>query len=80
VQARAAASLSRRIVDRLTGFVDIGYLSRGERDGRDALGTQAGVIWRVMRDLAVDAAVSTSLLGALPDYGVRAGVSVRFGR
>jgi hypothetical protein len=38
------------------------------------------VIWKVMRDLALDAAVSTSLLGALPDYGVRAGVSVRFGR
>jgi Putative MetA-pathway of phenol degradation len=80
VQARAAASLSRQIVDQVSGFVDMGYLSRGERDGRDALGMQAGVIWRVMRDLALDAAMSTSLLGTLPDYGVRAGVSVRFGR
>jgi outer membrane putative beta-barrel porin/alpha-amylase len=80
VQARVSASLSRRLVDELFGFVEVAYSSRDEPEGRDALGLQTGVIWKLMRDLALDAAVSTSVFGTLPDFGVRAGVSVRFGR
>jgi hypothetical protein len=80
IQARASASLSRRLVDQLSAFVELAYASRDERDGRDALGVQTGLVWKIARDVALDTAVSTSLLGALPDFGVRAGVSVRFGR
>ena len=80
VQARVSASLSRPIVDRLSGFVELAFNSRDTSEGRDALGLQTGVVWKVARDVALDAAVSTSLFGQLPDYGVRAGVSVRFGR
>ena len=80
VQARASASLSRRIVDGLSAFVELAYASRDTRDGRDGLNVQTGVIWRVARDVALDTALSTSLFGALPDFGVRVGFSVRFGR
>jgi hypothetical protein len=80
VQARASASLSRPIVDELNGFVELAYGSRDSREGRDALVLQTGVIWKVAYDVALDIAASTSLLGAMQDFGVRAGVSVRFGR
>jgi hypothetical protein len=80
VQARASASLSREVIQRLSTFVEVAYASREEWDGRDTLAVQAGLIWRVTRDLALDAAVSTGVLGSLPDFGVRVGGSVRFGR
>jgi len=80
VQARTSASLSRRLIDGLSGFVELAYASRDTREGRDGLGVQTGLIWRLTRDIAVDTALSTSLAGAAPDFGVRAGVSVRFGR
>ena len=80
VQARTSGSLSHPIVDRLSAFVELAYASRDTRDGRDALGLQTGVIWRVTRDLALDTALGTSVFGQLPDFGVRAGLSVRFGR
>lgn len=80
VQARASASLSRRLIGGLSGFVELAFASRDTREGRDGLGVQTGVIWRVTRDVALDTALSTSLAGAAPDFGVRAGVSVRFGR
>ena len=80
LQARASASLSRRLVDGLSGFFEVAYASRDTREGRDGFGLQTGVIWRVARDFALDTAMSTSLVGAAPDFGVRAGFSVRFGR
>jgi hypothetical protein len=80
VQARASASVSRRLVDGLSGFFELAYASRDTREGRDGFGLQTGVIWRVARDFALDTAMSTSLVGAAPDFGVRAGFSVRFGR
>ena len=80
VQARASASLSRRLIDGLSGFVELAFASRDTRAGRDGLGVQTGLIWRVTRDVALDTAVSASVAGAAPDFGVRAGVSVRFGR
>ena len=80
VQARASASLSRRLLGGLSGFVELAFASRDTREGRDGLSVQTGVIWRLTRDFALDTAVSTSLAGAAPDFGVRAGFSVRFGR
>ena len=40
----------------------------------------AGVLWRPTPNVALDASVVTSLVGPGPDWGLRAGVSVRFGR
>jgi hypothetical protein len=80
LQALAAASLSREVVGDVTAFGELFYGSREERKGRDQIGVDAGVVWRVRRDVALDAAVGTSLHGRLPDVSVRAGGSVRFGR
>jgi hypothetical protein len=80
VQAKTSGSLSHPIVGRLSAFLELAYASRDTWDGRDALGLQTGVIWRVGRDVALDTALGTSLFGQLPDFSVRAGLSVRFGR
>jgi hypothetical protein len=80
LQALVSASLSGEIVRRLTAFGEIFYASRDERAGRDQVGLDAGVIWKIHPTFAVDVAVGTSLRGQLPDVFVRAGGSVRFGR
>ena len=80
LQAIVAAGVSRDLVDWLTLFSDVIYASRDERAGRDSVVLDAGVIWRPRRDVAVDASVVTSLAGPGPDWALRAGVSLRFGR
>jgi hypothetical protein len=80
LQAIVAAGASRDLADWLTLFTDLVYVSREERAGRDTVLLDLGAIWRPTRDLAVDASVVTSLAGAGPDWGLRGGVSVRFGR
>jgi hypothetical protein len=80
VQAFTAASLSREVGRALVAFGEIFYASREERGGRDQVGVDAGLIWRVTADLALDLAAGTSLYGRVPDVLVRAGGSVRFGR
>jgi hypothetical protein len=80
LQALVSASLSRKLAPAVTGFGEIFYASREEWSGRDQVGVDAGVVWTVLPNLALDAAVGTSLYGRLPDVFVRAGGSVRFGR
>lgn len=80
LQALVAASLSRKLAAAVTGFGEIFYASREEWSGRDQVGVDAGIVWTVLPNLALDAAVGTSLHGRLPDVFVRAGGSVRFGR
>ena len=80
LQAIVAAGVSRDLIDWLTLFSDVFYASRDERAGRDSVVLDAGVIWRPRRDVAVDASVVTSLTGPGPDWALRAGVSIRFGR
>ena len=80
LQALVSASLSRRLGAAIAGFGEIFYTSREERDGRDQVSVDAGIVWTVLPNFALDAAVGTSLYGSLPDVFVRAGGSVRFGR
>jgi len=80
LQAIAAAGASRDVAERLTLFSDVFYTSRDERASRDSVVVDAGIIWRPTRDVALDASGVTSLAGPGPDWAVRAGVSVRFGR
>ncbi len=80
LQALVAAGASRDLMDWLTVFSDVVYASRDERSGRDSVTLDAGVLWRPRRDVAVDAWVVTSLAGPGPDWALRAGVSIRFGR
>ena len=80
LQGLASASLGREIATSLSAFVELFWASPDERGGRHTVGADAGVVWVLGRDLAVDAALATSIEGPLPDYALRAGVSVRFGR
>jgi hypothetical protein len=81
LQALASASLQRDLIpERLEVFAEIFFASREQRSERDRLSADVGLIYRLTPTLALDAAVETSLLGSGPDYAVRAGVSVRFGR
>jgi hypothetical protein len=80
VQALVSASLSRKLGAAVTAFGEIFYASREEWSGRDQVAVDAGIVWTVLPNLALDAAVGTSLYGRAPDVFVRAGGSVRFGR
>jgi Putative MetA-pathway of phenol degradation len=80
LQAIVIGGLSYDAADWLTLFTDTQYTSREERDGRDRVLLDAGVMWRPTRNVALDASVVTSLVGAGPDWALRAGVSVRVGR
>jgi hypothetical protein len=75
-QAIATASLSRELAPSLLGFLELLFNSRSERDGRDQLAVNVGLIYRLTRTLAVDAGIQTSLAGHGPDYVVRTGLSV----
>ena len=80
LQALTSASLERAISARLSGFVELFFASRGERDGRDALGLDAGLVYLLTRRVALDVSVGTGLNGRGPEYLFRAGGSARFGR
>jgi hypothetical protein len=80
LQAIVVAGASRDAAEWLTLFGDLIYTSREERGGRDSLVLDGGIIWRPTRDVAIDASAVTSLAGAGPDWALRAGVSIRFGR
>ena len=75
-QAIATASLSRELVPSLLGFLELLFNTREERNGRDQLAVNVGVVYRLTRTLAIDAGVQTSLVGQGPDYVVRTGLSV----
>lgn len=80
LQALTSASLGRAVTDRLSTFVELFFASREERDGRDALGLDAGLVYLLTRRVALDISVGTGLTGRGPEYVFRAGVSTRFGR
>jgi hypothetical protein len=80
VQAFAAAGLSGDLGAALTLFGDLVYSSREARDARGTVLLDAGVIYRPVRRVALDASVVTALAGSAPDWTVRGGVSIRLGR
>jgi len=75
-QAIATTSLSRDIAPSLMGFLEMLYNSPDERGGRGMLAVNVGLVYRLTRRLAIDAAIQTSLAGQGPDYVVRTGLSV----
>jgi hypothetical protein len=78
-QAQAALGLSRDVTQTLQWFTDLSFASREERHARSSLGLDVGIVWWPTLDVALDASFVTSLVGQGPDWGFRAGVSVRFG-
>jgi hypothetical protein len=80
LQGQVSASVQRSLLtEHLVAFAELFYFSRDERDGHHRFGGDVGVIYRLTADLAVDAAVETTLTGRGPDFAVRAGLSTRFG-
>jgi hypothetical protein len=75
-QGIATASLSRDLAPSLLGFLELLFNTKSERDGREQLAVNVGLVYRLTRDLAIDAGVQTSLAGQGPDYVVRTGLSV----
>ena len=75
-QGIATASLSRDLAPSLLGFLEMLFNTRAERDGREQLSVQIGLVYRLTRNIAVDAGLQTSLAGQAPDYVVRTGLSV----
>ena len=79
-QGAASAALSRELSERWSTYAEIFFASSAAPGARDTVGFDAGVQFLVTTYLALDAAGQTSLAGRGPDYGFRAGLSVRFGR
>jgi Putative MetA-pathway of phenol degradation len=75
-QAVVTASLSRDLAPALLGFLELLFTTRNERDGREQLAVNLGLVYRLSRKLAIDAGIQTSLVGQGPDYVVRTGLSV----
>jgi hypothetical protein len=75
-QAIATASLSRELAPSLLGFLELLFNSRTEREGREQLAVNVGLVYRLTSTLAIDAGVQTSVVGQGPDYVVRTGLSV----
>jgi hypothetical protein len=80
LQAVVAAGLSRDVAESVTLFTDMIYASRDERARHDGVLVDLGVVWRPTRNVALDLSAVTSATGSGPDWAVRAGVSIRFGR
>jgi hypothetical protein len=80
LQALVSTSLSYSLMKRLRSFAEFFFQTREEREGQDQAGIHAGLLYVITSSLALDASVRTSLIGQAPDYGLRAGLSVRFGR
>ncbi len=80
LQGLASASLSRAFWGRLSPFLEGFFASREERDGQDRVGVDAGVVYRVTRRVALDAAAEMTLNRHRPDYALRTGVSLLVGR
>jgi hypothetical protein len=79
-QGLVSAALGRDLGERWSTYVEVFYLSAAQRGGRAQVNFDAGVQFFPLPQLALDAAVQASLAGSAPDYLLRAGLSVRFGR
>ncbi len=75
-QAIATASLSRDITQSMFWFLELLFNSREEEDGREHFAVNAGLVYRLTRDIAIDAGFQTSVAGRGPDYVARTGLSV----
>lgn len=78
LQALVVGTLSVDVTDTVTVLGEIFYNSPAERDGDDVVGAVAGVSYKVTKNVALDAAVITTLAGRGPDYRIQAGMTIRF--
>jgi hypothetical protein len=79
LQALVVGTFNWSATDAWAPFGEVFYNSPSERGGRDLVGVGAGVVYTLTRDVALDAAIITSLAGRGPDYRLQAGLTFRFG-
>jgi hypothetical protein len=80
LQGLAAASVSREFWGRLSPFFEGFFASREEREGRDTVGLDTGLVYLLTRRVAIDAAAEMTLNRRRPDYALRTGLSLLLGR
>ena len=80
LQETASAALTRQITDRLAMYGELFYSSPSEPHTRDVVGFDTGVQFLVLPRVVLDMAVQVARGTPGPDFAVRAGLSVRFGR
>jgi Putative MetA-pathway of phenol degradation len=79
-QGLVSAVLSWAALERLSLWGEVFFFSPAQRGGRSQLGLDAGLMYFVTNRLALDFAVFTTVAGAGPDFALRTGFSVLFGR
>ena len=80
LQETASAALSRQISYRFAVYGEVFYSSPSERHTRDVVGFDAGVQYLILPRVAIDMAAQVSRGSPGPDFAIRAGLSMRFGR
>jgi len=80
LQETVSASLTRQITDRLAMYGELFYASPSERHTRDVVGFDTGVQFLVLPRVVLDMAAQVARGTPGPDFAIRAGLSVRFGR
>jgi Putative MetA-pathway of phenol degradation len=80
LQALTSDAVSRKVGEHQSPYAEVFFASREERDERETLGLDAGIIYFLTRRKALDAAMGTTLTGQGPDYVLRAGFSVLLSR
>ena len=81
VQALVSGVLNRDLfVPGLSGFAELAFGTRAERDGRSTLLFNTGLVYAAAAWLAFDVSATTTVFGRGPDYAIRTGATARFGR
>src|SRR5207247_11347073 len=80
LQETVSASLTRQLTDRWAMYGELFYASPSERGSRDVVGFDTGVQFLVLRRVVLDMAAQVARGTPGPDFAIRAGLSVRFGR
>jgi len=80
LQETVSASLTRQLTDRWAMYGELFYASPSERGSRDVVGFDTGVQFLVLPRVVLDMAAQVARGTPGPDFAIRAGLSVRFGR
>jgi Putative MetA-pathway of phenol degradation len=80
LQETVSAALSRQITDRWSVYGEVFYSSPSERHTRDVVGFDTGFQFLVLPRVVLDMAAQVARGTPGPDFAIRAGLSVRFGR
>jgi Putative MetA-pathway of phenol degradation len=80
LRENVSASLTRQITDRWAMYGELFYSSPSERHTRDVVGFDTGFQYLILPRVAVDMAFQVARGTPGPDFAIRAGLSMRFGR